>query len=267
MPPAGQRRRPVGERVQDEVEKAARRREPLLEEDPAQERGEEGLDGAARDTRPPEGVGGGGLVAAPAEELQHRGAVTHADEPAGKRAEAPHRGVARVGEAAEAPLRADDRASLEQPEVEPVEIEHRPRLAVGRGQHLEAVVEQEPVDGVGPDAAADRVRALEDERLPAGRDERAGAGETCHPRADDDDVVFCVHVREGIATGSAGERAREARVDVGLPEREPGGLEPRRRHALTARAASPRPSARTPPSRPPRAAGRSPAGAGRGRGP
>ena len=187
--------------MQDEVEKAARCGEPLLEEDPAQERGEEGLDGCARDTRAPKSVGGRRLVAAPAEELQHRGAVTHADEPAGKRAQAPHRGMARVGEAPEAPLRADDRAPLEQPEVEPVEVEHRPRLAVGRRQHLEPVVEQEPVDGVGPDATSDRVRALEDEWLPAGRDERAGAGETCHPGADDDDVVFCVHVREGIATG------------------------------------------------------------------
>ena len=206
--PAGrQGRRPVGERAQDEVEKAARGREPLLEEDPAQERREEGLDRRARDAGAPEGLGGRGLVAAAAEELEHSGAVAHADEPAGERAQAAHRGVARVGEAAEAAVRADDRAALEQPEVEPVEVEHRPGLAVGRGQHLEAVVEQEPVDGVGPDAAADRVRALEDERLPAGGDQRAGAGEAGHPGADDDDVVFRVHDREGTAT-TLSRRAR-----------------------------------------------------------
>ena len=206
--PAGrQRRRAVGERAQDEVEEAARGRKPLLEEDPAQERRKEGLDRRARDTRVPECVCRRGLLAAAAQELEHRRAVTHADEPTGKRAQAAHRGMPRVGEPPEAAVRADDRAPLEQPQVEQLEVEHCPGLAVGRGQHLEAVIEQEPVDGIGPDAAPDRVGPLEDEWLPAGRDERAGTGEARHPCTDDDDVVFRVHEREGTAT-TLSRRAR-----------------------------------------------------------
>ena len=121
----GQPCRPVGEGAQNEIEKPARRGEALLEEDAAQERREEALDGRPRDACAPESLRRGGLVAAAAEELEHCGAVAHPDEPTGKRAQAAHRGVARVGEPPEAPVRADDRAPLEQAEVEPVEVEDR----------------------------------------------------------------------------------------------------------------------------------------------
>ena len=93
------------------------------------------------------------------------------------------------------------------PEVEPVVVERGSRLGIGEGQHLEAVVEQEPVDDVGPDPSSDRVGALEHERSAPARDERAGAGEAGHSRADDDDVVFFAHACERTAA-SSGDRVR-----------------------------------------------------------
>ena len=155
------------------------------------------LDRGARDAGPAQRVRGGRLVAAAAEQAEHGRAVPHADDPAGERPQAADRRVAGIGEPPEATLRADDRAALEQPELEPVEVERRLRLGVGEGENLEAVVEQEAVDGVGPHAAADRVGALEHERRPPGGGQRAGAGEAGHPRPDDDDVVLG-HARERI---------------------------------------------------------------------
>ena len=143
--------------------------------------------------------------------------------------------MARVGEAPETPVSADDRAALERAELEPVVVEDGLGLGVGERQDLEAVVEQEAVDHVGPDASADRMGALEHERAAPRRDERAGAREAGHARPDDDDVVFLrSSVRAYRAAGQPASALREARVDLGLAERESCGVEPRRRHALPA---------------------------------
>jgi hypothetical protein len=56
----------------------------------------------------------------------------------------------------------DGRARREPPEVERVQVQFRPDGGVAGKEHLEAPVEREPVDLARPDAAADRVRALED---------------------------------------------------------------------------------------------------------
>ena len=119
IPPAGSAAGPSENARSTKSRKRLDVGEPLLEEDPAQERGEEALDRRARDARAPEGVGGRRLVAAPAEELQHGRAVTDADDATRKRAQAADRRVARVGEPPEAAIGADDRAPLELPQVEP----------------------------------------------------------------------------------------------------------------------------------------------------
>ena len=188
----------------------------------------------ARDTRAAEGLCRRRLVAGAAEQPEHGRAVPDADDATGERTQAADRRVPWVGDPSEASVGADDRAALERPEVEPVVVEQRPRLRVGERQHLEAVVEQEPVDDVGPHPAADRVGALEHERRAASRGERAGAGEPGQPGADDDHVVFLAHGRERTARGPLSRRARlrEAGVDLRLAEREARGLELRRQHAL-----------------------------------
>ena len=97
------------------------------------------------------------------------------------------------------------------------------------------MVEQEPVDDVRSNAAADRVGALEHERVRARRGERPCACEAGRARADDDHVVArrsrVRAYRERVRL-TVGERAREAGVDVGLPEGEPGLDELRGRNAL-----------------------------------
>ena len=69
--------------------------------------------------------------------------------------------MARVGDAPKAPPRPDDHSALERSEIEPVVVECGSGLGVGDGQHLEAVIEEEPVDDIGLDPSSDRVGALE----------------------------------------------------------------------------------------------------------
>ena len=152
-----------------------------------------------------------------------------------------------VREAPEAALGADDGAALEQPQIEPLEVERRPRLRVGGGEHLEAVVEQEPVDDVRPTRppiACERSRTSGSR--PAAVNARAQARPAI-PAPTTMTSCSAFTLARVPRRRSVGEGAGEARVDVGLAEHEAGGLELRRRDALAARGASPRPSARTRP--------------------
>jgi hypothetical protein len=104
--------------------------------------------------------------------------------------------VARVGEAAKAALGSDDRAAFERSKAESVELEHGPGLWIGDGQHVEPVVEQEPVDEIRSHPSPDRVGAFEHDRNPSAGDESVRAGKAGDARPDDDDVVFFGHDRE-----------------------------------------------------------------------
>ena len=98
-----------------------------------------------------------------------------------------------IGKTAKAPVCPDDGAALERPETESGIVERGPRLRVGEGKNLEAMVEQETVDRIGSDPSSDGIGALEHEWKTAAGDEPAGTGEAGYSCTDDDDVVLITH--------------------------------------------------------------------------
>jgi hypothetical protein len=77
---------------------------------------------------------------------------------------------------------------LERLQVERVEVEQPLGLGIGRVEQLEAAVEPEAVDDVGPHPPTDCLGGLEDDGLDAGLLQPDGGGQAGEPGAHDDDV-------------------------------------------------------------------------------
>ena len=76
-------------------------------------------------------------------------------------------------------------------EPERVDVDPAADGGIGGVEQLEAAVDQEPVDAVGPDAAADGVTRLEHEHLVPGLAHHLRAAQPGQPSPDDQHV--CVH--------------------------------------------------------------------------
>ena len=92
----------------------------------------------------------------------------------------------------------NDRTRIKDPEVERLVVEMPLRYRIGREVHLEAPVEQEPLPLVGPHAAADVVRCLEDGDLSSTFPQHLCAGEAGQTGPDDNSF----HTRESVAHNS-----------------------------------------------------------------
>src|SRR5215204_492896 len=103
-----------------------------------------------------------------------------------------------VGEDAHLWSLADDRPRVEGPEVERLIVQVPPRDRIRREVHLEAPVEQEPVPLVGPHAAADVIRRLEDGDLRSAFSEYLCTGEAGQPGPD----YNSFHTRESVTHNS-----------------------------------------------------------------
>jgi hypothetical protein len=194
--PAGrQRGRAPAEHEEGEVEHPARRPELGVEEDAGEQRAEEAGDhplaepaGAERRERrrlrAVEDVLAAGDVEAPGGDAR---LVGERADGGGQRGESVLGASQRVADARHPPVDADEGPRHERPEVERGVVEDAPRLGVGRQVDLEAPVEQEPVDLVGPHAPADAVGGLEHGDVDAADGELPRAGEAGQAGADDRD--------------------------------------------------------------------------------
>ena len=81
-----------------------------------------------------------------------------------------------------------DRAGLEPPQLQCVEVELRRRLGIRGEQHLKAPVEAEAVDHVGTRAAADVVGCLDDHHVTPGFVHYLCGREASKAGTDDDDI-------------------------------------------------------------------------------
>lgn len=92
----------------------------------------------------------------------------------------------RIGDDVELAVEVNFGAGVEFLEVQGRIIEKLLGLRVGGDEDLEAPVEEEAVDGVSTDAAADAVRGFEEEEWDARGIELRGGGEPGEAAADDD---------------------------------------------------------------------------------
>ena len=91
----------------------------------------------------------------------------------------------------------DDDPGGERAQVERVGVEPAPHRGVGGQQHLEAAVEQEPVDLVGAHAPTDPVGRLEHDDVPSTLDEPQRRDEAGESGPDDHDVRGVAHAQAG----------------------------------------------------------------------
>ena len=190
-----------------------RRVESCVEEHPREKGPEEALHRALREAAVDECPRGRDIRrrVSPAErrdrfmpEADHPPGVGGGEDAAHERAHAGDRSAPGIRHAAEPSLASHQCSRCEWPEIKCAQVERALRLGIRVEQHLEAAIEQEPVDLVGRDAAADCGGCLEQQGGDARRDERARGGQSRQPASDDHDLRLSAHIRETYRTRGAG---------------------------------------------------------------
>lgn len=94
----------------------------------------------------------------------------------------------RVGDSVKASAVVNSSAGVELLKVEGLIVQKPLGFGIRGDENLEAAVEKETVEGIGPDAAADGVGGFEKEEGNALGMETSGGGEAGETSADDDDA-------------------------------------------------------------------------------
>lgn len=233
-PAGGQPDAAAHEAAPQQVQVAARGVQPVLEQDAGEEGAEEALEHRTAQAGPLQRLGGGAFRRG---EQPRHGEVARAQRERGQRRLLPQRadrGGRRRRQGRGPATRVDDgvrpavdphpRAGEEPAEVQrrQVEVGH-PRVA--GVEHLEAAVDDEPVDPLGRQPAAGVLRGLDDVHVAPGRGQPGGRGEPGQPGTDDHDLRTRRHRhRPNLASGApvhlwttGTARAPERLRSLGMP--------------------------------------------------
>ena len=121
------------------------------------------------------------------------GEATGVEQAAAQARGDPPRVAQRVGQRDEPPLTTHEQPRAERPQREVLDVDPAAHRRVRRVEHLEAAVEEEPVDLVGALPSPDHRLLLEQQHRAPRLSEPVGAAQPRQPGPDDDDVR--VHAR------------------------------------------------------------------------